>query len=88
MPLPVITHTLSAFAKAKPLLKKVQDGRNLVVHGHWAAQDGKVYRMRATARGKLRADLAPVELASVEAVTADIWAAGRAPLVGVFNIHE
>jgi hypothetical protein len=52
--------SLAGIKDAKPLLKKAQEVRNFIAHGHWVAQDGKVYRLRTTARGKLRADLSPV----------------------------
>jgi hypothetical protein len=79
---------LAEFGAAKLLLKKAQEGRNLVVHGHWAEQDGKVYRLRATARGRLRTNLTPVELTVIDAARADIWAAGNSLLKTVFNIAE
>jgi len=76
---------LASFPAAKPLLKKAQEGRNLIAHGQWSYRDGQLVRARATARGKLRADLKPVALSDIDAVVADISRAGRTVLKVVFN---
>jgi len=76
---------LAQYNTVKPLLKKAQDARNQVAHGHWVYRDGKVYRLRATARGKLRANIQPVALAEIESAINHISAAGRAVLKIVFD---
>lgn len=76
---------LTELGAVKPLLKKAQEARNLVVHGHWVQQDDKVYRLRTTARGKLRADLSSIPLTAIETAVATIGAAGRAVLQVIFD---
>jgi hypothetical protein len=79
---------LANFDAAKQPLKRAQEGRNQIAHGHWAVQDGKVYRLRATARGKLRADITPVTLSQIDAVLSDISRAGRVVLKVVFDAER
>jgi hypothetical protein len=74
-----------AFGSVRPLLKKAQEGRNRIAHGQWGYVDGKVIKARATARGRLRAQIIPITLDEIEAIVADIALAGRALLKLVFD---
>ena len=70
---------------AKPALRKAQEARNSIAHGHWIYANGTVRRLRMTARGKLRASAPPVPLSQVDAALADVSAAGRAVIKVVFG---
>jgi hypothetical protein len=76
---------LARFESVKPLLKKAQEGRNRVVHGQWGVLDGKVHKLRLTARGKLKTSIEPIALDEIHAVALDIGRAGAATLKLVLN---
>ncbi len=65
-----------------PLLKKAQNCRNQVIHGFYGIEDGKVQRMRATARGKLKLEMEDITVAQIEAGLKDIHTA----IAAVYNL--
>ena len=69
----------------KPALRRAQEARNQIAHGHWAYQDGKVYRLRTTARGKLKPEIKPISVAEIDAAFGQVSAGGRALLKVVFG---
>ncbi len=76
---------LAKFDRAKPLLKKAQEGRNKIIHGQWNYENGQVYKLRATARGRLKTNIVPVEVENIEAIALDIHKAGIALLETILN---
>lgn len=76
---------LAKFDAAKPLLKKAQEGRNRIVHGQWAERDGKVYKLRATARGKFKFAMDLITLEEIRIIAHDIGQAGLVSLKAVLN---
>jgi|SRR6185437_3262474 len=78
-------HLESFFDKAKPLLKKAQEGRNKIVHGQLSYENGQAYKLRATARGKLKASIEPITVREIETIVHDIGRAGAATLKLVLN---
>lgn len=70
---------------AKPALRKAQEARNSIAHGHWMLVNGTVRRLHMSARGKLRASARPVPLSQIEAALTDVSAAGRVVLKVVFG---
>ena len=76
---------LGKFAEVKPLLKKAQEGRNRIVHGQWGEHDGKVHKLRMTARGKLKARIDLITIEQIHAIALDIGRAGEAILKLVLN---
>jgi hypothetical protein len=69
----------------KPLLKKAQEGRNRIVHGHWGEDNRKIHKLRVTARAKLRIRMDEIVIEDIEAIAADIGRAGSALLKLVLN---
>lgn len=65
-----------------PLLKKAQDGRNRIVHGSWANDDGEVKLMRATARGKLKLYMDKITVKEIEEVVDAIHVA----IAAIYNL--
>jgi len=76
---------LRKFEKAKPLLKQAQQGRNKVVHGQWHYENDRVYKLRATARGQLKATVDPITVNEIEAIARNIGRASAATLKAVLN---
>jgi hypothetical protein len=76
---------LAKFDEAKPLLKKAQEGRNRIVHGQWGERDGKVLKARITARGRVRSSLHEITVSEIDAISTDVFRAGRAVLKAVFD---
>jgi hypothetical protein len=76
---------LKQYSKVKPLLKRAQEGRNSVSHGSWGYEDGKAYKARATARGRLKASVDPITLGMLDSIVNDIGSAGRAVLDVIFD---
>jgi hypothetical protein len=76
---------LAKFSVVKPLLKKAQEGRNRIVHGHWGEQNGKIHKLRVTARGKLKISMDEISVADIHAIAADIGRAGSTLLKLVLN---
>jgi hypothetical protein len=77
---------LKGFETIKALLKKAQEGRNRVAHGQWGHENGETYKMRATARGKLKASIDPITVAGLEAINVDVHLAGVRLWKFVLNI--
>jgi len=71
---------LAKFDDAKPLLKKAQEGRNRVVHGQWSERDGKIYKLRVSARRKLKFGFVPIAIEDIHAIAFDIGQAGLVTL--------
>jgi hypothetical protein len=65
---------LNKFSNIKPILKKAQEGRNVLLHGRWTYddKDNVVRLLRISSRGKLRLSSDPIEVAEIEAVFTDI----------------
>jgi hypothetical protein len=78
------TH-LAKFDEIKPLLKKAQEGRNRVVHGQWGYQNGEVSKLRATARGRLKASIDTITAADIVTIADDIGRAGAAIVKLIVN---
>ena len=76
---------LAKFDKTKPLLKKAQEGRNRIVHGQWGESDGKIHKLRMTARGKLKASIDLITIEQINAIAMDVGRAGAALLKLVLN---
>ena len=72
------SHDFKKFDEPKALLKKAQEGRNRVVHGAWSFRESKVYKLRSTARGKLKASASVVTADDLDAIMIDIHKAGVA----------
>jgi hypothetical protein len=70
------------FEAAKPLLTKAQKGRNRMLHGQWGFNEkvGGVYKLRVSARGKLKYAIEPVSLDDIKTIALEIGAAGLAGL--------
>jgi hypothetical protein len=82
--LPEFPH-LSKFETVVPLLKVAQKGRNRIIHGQWGCEDGKVQKLRLTARGKLAFSIDEITLKEILAISNDIGEAGLALLKAVLN---
>jgi hypothetical protein len=73
-------HLTKKHARAKPLLSQAQRGRNRVVHGQWMEKDGVVYKLHASARGKLKFGAEPITLDEIKAISLEIGNAGLATI--------
>jgi hypothetical protein len=78
-------HLAPKFNAAKPLLTQAQRGRNRVVHGQWGVEGGKVCKLSASARGKLKFGIEPISVDEIKAISLDIGNAGLAILKMVVN---
>jgi hypothetical protein len=76
---------LARFDAIKPMLKKAQDGRNRFAHGQWGYQEGKVTKLRATARGKLKASIDTITVADIDLAADDVGRAGAALMKLIVN---
>lgn len=76
---------LTKFDKTKALLKAAQTGRNKIAHGQLAYEDGQVYKLRATARGKLVPSIEPISLHQIDSIAEDINRAAAATLKAALN---
>jgi hypothetical protein len=76
---------LRRFPKLKPLLKAAQNGRNRTAHGSWHFKDGRVVKIRMTARGQLRSSNDAVSIAELDETLSTIINAGRAVADIVFD---
>lgn len=68
---------LNRFSSVKPLLKKAQEGRNMLMHGKWAYDDktNTVRLLRASSRGKLKLSSDPIEVGEIDAAFSNIGSA-------------
>lgn len=73
---------LKNYGTALPLLKKAQEGRNQIMHGSWANEDGMVQLMRATARGKLKIYMDEITVDEIEEIVDDIHVA----MAAIYNL--
>jgi len=76
---------LRRLPKAKPFLAAAQSGRNRASHGHWVYTDGKVRKLRYTARGQLKASADFISEGEFDEIVLAITNAGRAVLDVVFD---
>ena len=77
---------LAGFDRVKPMLARAQSARNKVIHAAWHYQDGQVYLLRATARGKLKTNIDPITLDDVANIADDIGRAGVALYKLIFKL--
>ena len=71
---------LRRFDQIKSMLDRAQRGRNRIVHGQWGEEKGTIYKLRMTARGKLKSNMDPITVADIELISTEIRAAGTALL--------
>jgi len=76
---------LARFDEIKPMLKVAQDGRNKCVHGQWGYDKGNVSKLRATARGRLRASINTITVDDIDKAAGDIGRAGAAIIKLILN---
>lgn len=79
---------LRRFPELKSLLKRAQKGRNRTAHGSWHYKDGKVLKIRMTARGKLQASNEAVSIKELDETLRAISNAGRAVADVIFDAAE
>jgi hypothetical protein len=77
---------LKGYDAIKTLLKKAQEGRNKIAHGQWGHEDGITHKLRATARGKLKASIDPITVADLEAINVDVHLAAVCLWKFVLNV--
>jgi len=65
---------LTRYSTIKPLLKKAQDGRNMLMHGTWTydEKDNIVRLLRVSSRGKLKLSTDPIQVDEIDAVFRNI----------------
>lgn len=71
--------------KAKPFLTAAQNGRNRASHGQWIYHEGKVRKVRYTARGQLKASTDVITITELDQTVDAVTKAGRAVLDIVFD---
>jgi hypothetical protein len=76
---------LARFDEIKPMLKNAQDGRNKCVHGQWGYDKGNVSKLRATARGRLKASIDTITVADIDKAADDIGRAGAGIVKLILN---
>jgi len=63
---------LKGWDSVSPLLKKAQEGRNRIIHGHFAYENDKLIMARSTSRGKLKVSLDEVTITEINEIISDI----------------
>jgi hypothetical protein len=76
---------LAGFDQIKPMLEIAKNGRNSFVHGQWGYHEGKASKLRATARGKLKASIDPITVADINKAVDDVQRAGVALMKLILN---
>lgn len=58
-----------------PSLRKAQANRSRIIHAQWHYENGEVFMLRATARGRLKGEVTPVSLDEILAIADEIGSA-------------